>query len=93
MIDVIDRAHRFFKSVMPDALADQYVRKATEEFQEFKDEPCGEEAADVIICLLGWCMVSGIDLFDEVDRKLAINENRRWKQLPDGTFKHIKESA
>lgn len=41
------------------------------------------ECADVVICLARLCDVYGVDLFEEVDRKMAVNRARNWKR--DGT--------
>lgn len=42
-----------------------------------------EECADIAICLARLCDVYGVDLFLEIDRKMAVNRARNWKR--DGT--------
>lgn len=45
----------------------------------------GGELADVVIFVAGLAEILGIDLAAEVDRKLAINAERRYVRLPNGT--------
>jgi NTP pyrophosphatase (non-canonical NTP hydrolase) len=45
----------------------------------------GEELADTAIFLLGLAEMTGASLDAEVSRKLAINEQRVYEQLPNGT--------
>jgi hypothetical protein len=65
------------------------IDRAWEEWQEMRlpnaDVPI--EAADVIICLL---RVPGVA--EAIQRKMAINRQRRWNVLGDGTGYHIKEA-
>ncbi len=39
----------------------------------------GEELADVAIYLLGLSEILGVDLAEEIERKMVINQNRRYK--------------
>jgi NTP pyrophosphatase (non-canonical NTP hydrolase) len=48
-----------------------------------------EECADVFIVLCCVASQLGIDLQDEVNRKMEINRNRKWKLHGDGTAQHI----
>jgi hypothetical protein len=48
------------------------------------------EAADVLIVLYGVAGMRGFDLHAEVDKKMAVNRNRKWKANGDGTGYHIK---
>lgn len=43
-----------------------------------KHDNLGEELADVAIYLLGLSEIVGLDLQDEVEKKMAINENREY---------------
>ena len=49
------------------------------------------EAADVLIVLYGLAHLTGFDIHDEVNKKMAINRSRKWKANGDGTGYHIKE--
>jgi NTP pyrophosphatase (non-canonical NTP hydrolase) len=47
-------------------------------------EDIGEELADVAIYLLGLAEMTGIDLQDEIESKLAKNPARVYRRLPSG---------
>lgn len=46
----------------------------------------GEELADVAIYLLGLSEILGVDLQQEIERKMSINENRTY-EVVDGVLK------
>ncbi len=46
-----------------------------------KDNELGSELADIAIYLLGLAEISGIDLGEEVNKKMAINESRVYKVI------------
>ncbi len=50
----------------------------------------GEELADIVIYLLGSAEILGIDLEDEIVRKIDKNEKREYKKV-NGVFKRIKD--
>jgi NTP pyrophosphatase (non-canonical NTP hydrolase) len=50
------------------------------------------EAADIAITLFRFAGALGFDLLEEVERKQAINEKRKWKRHGDGTGQHIKNT-
>jgi hypothetical protein len=51
-----------------------------------KDRPqVREELADVAIYLLGLAEMIGVDLQDAVEAKMAINRERTYHRLPNGT--------
>jgi NTP pyrophosphatase (non-canonical NTP hydrolase) len=54
----------------------------------------GEELADVVIFLLGMCEILDIDLEDELTKKIAKNQTRKYRTMksPDGkdVFVRIK---
>ena len=70
--------------------------KAAHEARELADHPCVEEAADVLIALVGtaqhqhWSIA---DLADAVSTKVAVNMERVWVQQPDGTWQHDPEAT
>ncbi len=52
-----------------------------------------EEAADVAIFLMRLAAVSGFNLQAAVNRKMAINRQRKWVKQEDGTWIKVKEAA
>jgi predicted house-cleaning noncanonical NTP pyrophosphatase (MazG superfamily) len=66
--------------------------KVLHEATEFAEDPSLEEAADVLISLLGAIVQQGrsIDsLAAAVRAKMAVNRARTWHQLEDGTYQHV----
>lgn len=55
-----------------------------------KNDNIGEELADVAIYLLGICEILGLDLENELLKKMSINEKRVYKS--NGTNYLVKES-
>lgn len=49
-----------------------------------KKDSLGEELADTVIYLLGIAEISGIDLGEELDKKMLVNENRVYKKDANG---------
>jgi NTP pyrophosphatase (non-canonical NTP hydrolase) len=45
-----------------------------------------EELADIAIYLLGLAEMTGVDLQDAVEAKLAVNKARTYRRLPNGTL-------
>lgn len=81
-------AHTTFgRATIPRALA-----RAEEELIEAKEaapEDVLEEIADVVICLAAAALSVG-DLQTAIDRKMAINRERKWDVRGDGTGYHRK---
>lgn len=50
----------------------------------------GEELADIAIYLLGLSEILGIDLGSEIEKKIAINQEREYKKI-EGLLKRISE--
>ncbi len=46
----------------------------------------GEELADIAIYLFSLAQMTGVDLQDEIDAKLAKNASRSYRQLPNGVL-------
>lgn len=96
LVDATDRAYAWFAVLASrgvDLTSNAHV-KCKHEAAEFADNPCLEEAADVFISLCGALAQFGWtsdDLAVAVDSKMAINENRKWAQQPDGTYQHTTE--
>ncbi len=51
----------------------------------------GEELADIAIYLLGLAEILGVDLEDEVVRKMDINRRRRYEKTAEGWQKYMVE--
>lgn len=66
-----------------------------EEVGELKQNPAsGEEMADVAMLLHHLAVFYGIDLRQELERKLAINRGRVWmRRADDSHTKHVEETA
>ena len=75
----------------PDLRSNAHL-KCRDEAAEFADDPCLQEAADVLITVRaaadhrGW---SDADLAAAVRAKNAINAARTWEQQEDGTWQHV----
>ena len=48
-----------------------------------------EEAADVLVVLYHFAETFGMNLQEEVNRKMAINRQRKWKLDGTGTGQHV----
>lgn len=62
-----------------------------EEVVDANGEPAriGKECADVFIVLVQIAEHSGVNLMEEVAKKMAINAAREWKIIGDGIAQHI----
>ncbi len=49
-----------------------------------------EELADVFIVLYRLAAKLGVDLHEEIDRKMAVNRQREWKLDGNGHGQHVK---
>ena len=56
-----------------------------------KDAGLGSELADVAIYLLGIAEISGIDLGEEIEKKMQINARRVYKQVDGQWIKAEKQ--
>lgn len=66
-------------------------RKVAHEAAELAENPCLEEAADVLVCLVGTALAQHWTLEDlaaAVRAKVLVNWSRTWEQQPDGTWQH-----
>lgn len=82
---------RFVDDVIP-SNAEDYALKALHEAEELVAAPTPEEAADVLICLMGWAHRSGHgwdDVLTAAEQKMQVNFARSWRQKPDGTWQHV----
>lgn len=80
----------WFSKTLTDYVPSQLIKKAKEEFQEFLDNPCAEEAVDCIGVLIAWMINSGHMPVREFRRKFEITKARSWERMPDGRYHHVK---
>jgi hypothetical protein len=88
-------AYQWFREMLdnpeaPDVAATGPL-KTVKEAKEFCDEPSLEEAADVIISVLGATFHRGwtvADVARAMITKTEVNRARTWHKLPDGTYQH-----
>lgn len=52
-----------------------------------------EEVADIVIILYRVASRLGVDLLEEIDRKMEINRNREWKRDSTGHGYHVRDKA
>jgi hypothetical protein len=96
MIDSIlfDSIGNLAKTTFTDATSKEHLTKALGEVQEAIDAPKSKrlmEYADVIHCIVAAASRDGYsadDLDAAVWAKLAINRQRTWVKMPDGTYQH-----
>ena len=65
------------------------VSEAYESWRK-KQDNIGEELADIAIYLLGLSEILGIDLATEIEKKIKINQERKY-QIIDGVLNRISE--
>jgi hypothetical protein len=56
-----------------------------------KHQGAPEEIADVVIVLCRLATRLGSNLWDEVERKMAINRTRKWELTQDGHGYHVRD--
>lgn len=81
---------RYLAETGPDLRVNAH-KKAVHEALEFAVQGDLEEAADVLICLLGALDHQGYsvsDLAQAVYTKTEVNRGRTWARQPDGTWQH-----
>jgi len=61
------------------------IAEAFDAWRQGRDD-VGEELADVAIYLLGLAEMTGVDLQDQVEAKLAKNAARPYRRLPNGAL-------
>ena len=73
---------------------DAPARKCAAEAAEFAQNPSLDEAADVLITLLGWVTSNDHPIRDWLDvahQKMQVNLRRTWVQQADGTWQHVED--
>ena len=51
----------------------------------------GEEIADIFLVLCGIAGPLNINIFDEIDAKMAVNRERKWTITDEGHGYHVKD--
>jgi hypothetical protein len=76
-------------SVFPQRTPDKVLDKLLEEIEELRERPCdGHELADVMILLLDYCDMVGVDILKVMHWKMEINKKRRWWIDERGILQH-----
>jgi NTP pyrophosphatase (non-canonical NTP hydrolase) len=70
----------------PGVLTGEAVRERARDRSRRNREDVGEELADVAIYLLSLAEMTGIDLQDEIEAKMAKNAARVYQRLPNGVL-------
>lgn len=65
------------------------VAEAYEAWRKKKDD-VGEELADIAIYLLGLAEILNIDLYNEIERKITINHDRKYETI-NGVLKRVSD--
>jgi len=65
------------------------VAEAYEAWKKKKDN-VGEELADIAIYLLGLSEILGVELADEIERKMQINREREYRMV-DGVLNRVSD--
>ena len=65
------------------------VAEAYDAWRKKKDD-IGEELADIAIYLMGLSEMLGLDLETEIEKKIKINQDRKYKDI-DGVLRRISE--
>jgi hypothetical protein len=74
----------------PEEIAKSTLVRISEEFQEFLENPVGEEIADVVILLHSWANQNNIDLLAAVKAKVLRNVSATWVMGDDGISRRVK---
>ena len=62
------------------------VGEAFDAYYKKKDD-LGSEFADIVIYVMGLCETLGIDLENEIIKKMEINKNRKYKKVNNANIK------
>lgn len=68
-------------------------KKTVHEAHEFAKDPSAEEAADVVISVLGYCHFRDWDLTEAIAKKMHTNWQREWRDNGDGTWRHVSKDG
>jgi NTP pyrophosphatase (non-canonical NTP hydrolase) len=89
---ITDWATKNFGHTTPREVAIRGNKEMAELLSEFENRMVDKipaECADICIFLMQVCEKLGVDLLEEVDKKMDINEERTWRIAPDGSFQHV----
>jgi hypothetical protein len=83
--------NKWQRETFPHGTGRSILKHFIKEAKELVEDQSPEEAADVVILVMGWCDKMGLCLQEEIERKLAINRERIWGEPDgDGVVEHIK---
>ena len=85
---LFERFRDFTQKTFPDAKAQSYLTKLEEEVAELQKEPNMQELADCMLVLVGLSQFIDGDLKSELEKKITVNESRKWQKMSDGTYHH-----
>lgn len=90
---IFDDVAQWCDEVLVDTAPRDFALKAGQEMVEFLLDPSPEEAADVVIALVGYVNALGRPhgLEAEVIAKYHVNRGRAWVRLGDGTYRHVED--
>jgi len=83
---VREQADRLF----PNRTDTSMYLKMFQELGEMVESGDPDEVADVFIMMLDFAERKGINVQDVVERKMSINETRRWAMNELGVMKHVE---
>lgn len=73
--------------------ASMYLKMYKEMSEVIESRGDADEIADVFILWLDYAARKGVDIQAVVERKNAINSERKWQRMPDGFYQHISSEA
>lgn len=90
--DVFEKNEEFFNQPALNAATPySQLDKLAEELEELRHDHSLEEAADVMVCLMGFLIKSNYSMWEfleALDEKSDVNLARTWAIQPNGTYKH-----
>lgn len=93
--DIWELNYEFFdKPELAAATPYSQLDKLAEELEELRGDHSIEEAADVMVCLIGFLIKSSMEPWEflqALEDKTTKNLARTWKHQANGTYQHITE--
>lgn len=89
-VDVMSQANRLFPQRTQQSMFLKMYSELGELAEATTFEQVSEEGADILIMVLDYLKVQGVDIGKAVRAKMAINEARKWERTNLGAFRHVK---